>query len=171
MVRSLAVILIPIVVLSVLFTRNPEGDPVQAPDWVPVLTVAREQSPYPVLAPAAVPAGWRVNVATWLKDGDPGRNGTPSVGNSWQLGLLTAEDVYVGVYQRDADTDTFVEEQTRRGTPDGQSTVGGRSWQRMLSEDERTRSLVSTTPEVTTVVVSDLPYEGLEAFAQTLRTD
>jgi hypothetical protein len=39
---------------------------------------------------------------------------------------------------------------------------------RYVSADERTRSLVLTTPAVTTVVVGDSGYEALEAFAGTL---
>ena len=37
--------------------------------------------------------------------------------------------------------------------------------------DERTRSLVLTAPQVTTIVFGDLPYADLESFAATLRTD
>ena len=39
---------------------------------------------------------------------------------------------------------------------------------RSSSDDERTRSLVWSTPEVTTIVVGDTTYEALEAFAGTL---
>jgi hypothetical protein len=53
---------------------------------------------------------------------------------------------------------------------DGRSSVGDQSWIRYVSPDERTRSLVQTTPEVTTIVVGDTTYEALEAFAGTLST-
>jgi hypothetical protein len=39
-----------------------------------------------------------------------------------------------------------------------------------VSPDERTRSLVRITPEVTTIVVGDTSYEALEEFAGTLST-
>ena len=51
---------------------------------------------------------------------------------------------------------------------DGKSLIGDESWVRYVSPDERTRSLVRATPEVTTVVVGDTGYEALEAFAGTL---
>jgi hypothetical protein len=49
--------------------------------------------------------------------------------------------------------------------------VGEEVWQRRISADERTRSLVLTAPQVTTIVFGDLPYADLESFAATLRTD
>jgi uncharacterized protein DUF4245 len=64
--------------------------------------------------------------------------------------------------------DDMVSDQTRMGTADGQSTVNGETWQRRVSPDDRTRSLVRVQPTVTTVVVGDTSYTGLEAFAATL---
>jgi len=62
----------------------------------------------------------------------------------------------------------FVDDVTRQGYADGQSAVGGQTWVRYISPDERTRSLVLTSPKVTTIVVGDTTYEALEAFAGTL---
>ncbi len=61
-----------------------------------------------------------------------------------------------------------IEASTRSGVVDGRSAVADQSWIRYVSPDERTRSLVRTTPEVTTIVVGDTTYEALEAFAGTL---
>ena len=124
LIRSLALILIPLVVITVLFTRLPRDHPVKVVDWQPVLATAREQSPYPVLAPANLPSEWRATNVSWVKAGDPSPGGQRSVRNFWQLGLL--------------------------------------------SPDDRTRSLVRVQPTVTTVVVGDTSYTGLEAFAATL---
>ena len=57
MIRSLAVILIPLVIITVLFTDLPDDKPVTEVDWQPVLAVARRDAPFPVLAPTNLPAG------------------------------------------------------------------------------------------------------------------
>jgi hypothetical protein len=62
----------------------------------------------------------------------------------------------------------MVDQQSRDGTPDGSSVVADQTWQRLVSPEGRTRSLVLRGPNVTTVVTADLPYEALEAYAATL---
>ena len=168
MIRSLALILVPLVIITVLFTDLPDDKPVQEVDWRSVLAVAREQSPYPVLAPTSLPSGWRATRATWVETGDPHLNGDPSVRNLWQLGFLTPEDTYLSLGQGDEQIEDFIAEQTRAGTADGESTIGGQSWQRRVSPDGRTRSLVRQDPQSTAVVSGDVPYAALEAYASTL---
>lgn len=170
MVRSLAVILIPVVIITYLFTRSPDEPTVQVVDFMPALGQARDQAPYPVLAPAAVPAGWRATKAVWLKEGDAGLGGEASPRNQWQLGFLSAENVYVELDQGDLRSQEMVADRTRGGVPDGQSTIGDQAWERRISPDERTRSLVLVTPSVTSIVLGDLPYGELETFAAALRT-
>jgi hypothetical protein len=170
MVRSLAIILIPLVIISVLFTRNLTDHPVQVVDYQPMLTKARAEAPFPVLAPTQLPPTWRPTQAEWVPKGAPHLNDQPSVRNLWQLGFLAPGDVYIALNQGDALAEQFVEDYTRGGLPDGNTQVGGQAWERRVSADDRTRSLVRSTPAVTTVVVGDTTYEGLEAFAATLGT-
>ena len=170
MIRSLAVILIPLVIITALFTNLPDDKPVTEVDWQPVLAVARRDAPFPVLAPNNLPAGWRATQAEWVETGEPFRDGQPSVRNQWALGLLNTDNVFVGLDQGDLQPENLVEEQTREGTADGQSTVNGQAWERLLSPDGRTRSLVRREPSVTTIVSGDLTYEALEAYAGTLAT-
>ena len=170
MIRSLAVILIPLVIITVLFTRLPDDKPVAEVDWTAVLTDAREEAPFPVLAPRNLPEGWRATQAEWFKTGDPYRDGRPSVRNLWSLGFLTPDAVFVGLDQGDLEPEDMVEEQSRDGTADGSSTVAGQAWERLVSPDGRTRSLVRREPAVTTILSGDLAYEALEAYAGTLAT-
>ena len=123
MIRSLLVILIPLVILAALFTDLPDDKPVTEVDWRPVLAVASRDAPFPVLAPTAVPEGWRATQADWVEVGDPFRDGQPSVRNLWQLGFLTSDNIFIGLDQGDLQADDLVEEQSRQGTPDGESTV------------------------------------------------
>ena len=168
MIRSLAVILIPLVIITVLFTDLPKDAQVAEVDWTPVLTTAREQAPFPVLAPTNLPPGWRATRVSWVSEGEPTLNGQASVRNQWQLGILTSDDLYLGLVQGDLRSDDLVDEETRAGRPDGESTVSGQPWQRVISADERTNSLVLREAEVTTIVSGDVDYSALEAYASTL---
>lgn len=170
MVRSLLVILIPILIISFVFTRLPDDHPVKEVDWRPVLTRARAEAPYPVVAPTGLPAEWRPTRVTWVKRGAPYLNGQPSVRNFWELGYLNPDDIYVAVSQGDLEAEDFVEDRSREGVADGESRVAVARWRRLVSPDDRTRSLVLTQPAVTTVVSGDVPYEALEAYAATLST-
>lgn len=170
LIRSLVVILVPLIVITVIFTRGPSEPPVKVVDWQPVLAAARKQSPYPVLAPVALPDTWRSTKVSWAQAGGPGANGGRSVGNVWELGFLNPEDRFVAVGQTDQKVDDFVQQQTRSGAADGESTVGTKVWRRVVSADDRTRSLVFSDPKVTTVVSGDVEYGVLEDFAGTLRS-
>ncbi|SDR96159.1 Protein of unknown function [Friedmanniella luteola] len=170
MVRSLLVLLIPVIVITYFFTRTPAEPPVRTLDWTPVLAQARDQAPFPVLAPRAVPPSWRATQVTWVPEGRSYLNGDPSPRNLWQLGFLDASNTYVELAQGDLEPRALVEDKTREGLPDGTSDVAGTTWERRISEDERTRSLVLGGADVTTVVVGDLPYGELESFASTLTT-
>lgn len=168
MVRSLAVIVIPLVLIAWFFSRNLGDYPVQEVDYQPLLAQARREAPYPVLAPEGLPATWRPTQATWVPQGQPHLNGQASVRNLWRLGFLDPHDIFISVNQGDQRPEQFVTDRTREGVVDGTSVVGDQSWVRYISPDERTRSLVRTDATVTTVVVGDTSYEALEAFAGTL---
>jgi len=170
MVRTLLVILVPIVIITVLFSRYLDDYPVREVNWQPVLAQAREQAPYPVLAPAGLPRTWRPTQVTWVPKGEPYLNDGVSVRNLWQIGYLDPGNVFISVNQGDDRPVDFVADLTRDGIVDGRSAVGDQTWIRYVSPDERTRSLVRITPEVTTIVVGDTSYEALEAFAGTLST-
>ncbi|WP_232549637.1 DUF4245 domain-containing protein [Propioniciclava soli] len=165
MVVALLVLLVPVVLISLVFTRNPEP-PIPVVAYEPVAERAAEASAFTIWAPTNLPEGWRCTQASWLPAGTAGR-AEAVVGDTWSLAFLTPDDRYIGLDQRAAAPELFVEERTREGAPDGESVVSGRAWTRYLSDDGRTRSLVRADDSVV-VVSADLPYEALEAFAGTL---
>lgn len=168
MIRSLALILIPLVAIAIIFTNVPDDHPVEEVDWNPVLAAARSEAPYEVLAPTNLPQGWRATRVNWVPLGRPYLNGEASPRNLWQIGFLTPEEVYIDLTQGDKRVEEMVDQQSRAGAPDGNSLIAGETWQRLVSPDGRTRSLVLRSPAVTTIVSANLPYEGLEAYASTL---
>jgi uncharacterized protein DUF4245 len=167
MLVAVAVLLVPVVLIYLWFSRIPEPE-ARAVAWEPVVAQARSEAPYPVLAPEGLPTSWTAVRARWTPRGEPGLDRRPAVGSTLQLGFLTPERIYIGLDQRDADAQGLIRDASRGGTADGESVVGGVPWQRFVSDDDRTRALVRSDPESTVVISGDLPYQGLEAFATTL---
>lgn len=165
MVRSLLLIIVPLLIISFFFTRTLGDHPVRTVDVGPILAQARDEAPYPVLAPVNLPEGWQPTRVAW----EPaGHEGAPPR-EHWQVGYLSPDQVYFAVNQS-PDREILIQAQTRDGLPDGSSTLAGTAWERRVSPDGRTRALVRDAGPVTTVVVADADYAALEAFAGTLRT-
>ena len=102
MIRSLALIVIPLVVIAIIFTDVPDDHPVKEVDWKPVLATAQKQAPFDVLAPTNLPEGWRATRVNWVPQGRPYLNGEASPRNLWQIGFLSPDDVYIDLNQGDA---------------------------------------------------------------------
>ncbi len=104
-----------------------------------MLTTARAEAAFPVLAPENLPPGWRPIRVAWARQGAPSLNGEASPRNLWELGFLTPGDVYIGLNQGDAEPEDLVDGQSRKGVADGESEVAGQAWQRLVSPDGWTR--------------------------------
>ena len=169
MVRSLAVILVPVVLITWFFTRSLGAPPVHTVDWKPVLAQARAEAGFPIYAPASL-SGYRVNKASWAKRGQAGPTGTPVTADQWELGALNPDSIYVEIDEQNRPDAGFVSDNTRKGAADGQSNVSGMTWMRLVSSDDRTRSLVHTSGTVTVLVSGDLSYAALDSFAGMLTT-
>lgn len=170
MVLSLLVIMVPVAIFAALLSSGPDQPEVRTIDWRAVAARARQQSPYPIQAPAELPSGWRATRASWTEVGQPDPTGTESVRNRWQLGVLTDSGVYLELDQVDKRAAEFVQEASRDGAEDGTSRIDGATWQRLVTDDDRTRSLVRRASGVTTLVVGDASYQQLEAFAGLLQS-
>ncbi len=168
MLTALVVVIVPILLISWFFTSLPSEPPVTPVDPRPVAAKARETAAYDILAPENLPDGWTCIRARWIPQGEPGPGTDAAPGNTWQLGYLTPDRMYIAVDQRDFGQDLFVQDITREGRSVGSSTVAGREWTRYLSDDERTQALVLTREDAVTIVSADLPFEALEAFVGTL---
>jgi len=168
MLISLGVLLVPILLISWWFTRTPPDAPVRTVDWKAVLADSRHVAPYPLLGPVGLPDTWVATKAEWATTGEPAVNREAAPGNTWQLGMLSPDQVYISLTQRDAAGPALIAQISRSGVADGTSSIGGVSWSRWVSPDDRTRTISRVDGTVTTVVSGDLSYAGLEAFASTL---
>ncbi|WP_195908902.1 DUF4245 domain-containing protein [Microlunatus sp. Gsoil 973] len=169
MVLSLVVILVPLAIIVAIFGQGPRDAEVETVDWKPVAIRAGQQAPYQVLAPVELPAGWRATRVSWTRVGQPDPTGSDSVRNRWQLGVLTDSDLYIELDQGDIRAKEMVDDLSRQGAPDGTSTVDGRTWKRLVTDDDRTRSLVLATPRVTAIVAGDVSYSLLETYVGLLQ--
>ncbi|MFW6597251.1 DUF4245 domain-containing protein [Propionibacteriaceae bacterium Y2011] len=161
MVRSLAVLLIPVLAITLLFTVDPQESPGAQPvEWQPVRDQAVAEAGFEVVAPARLPESWAPVRVAWENDDEQAQR--------WMLGWLDPQQTYFAVEQSNVTSAIFIARVSRDGVADGVSQVGDQTWERYRSPDDRTRSLVLTGPEATTIVVSDASYEALEAFAATL---
>ena len=166
MLVAMAVLVVPTVAITAVFTRNP-APAVSVVEPAPVASDAARSASFPVLVATSLPEGWVCTRARWTPAGATALDGKPAPGDLWQLGYLTPAQRYIGLDSRVVAPESFVRDRTRDGRADGQSVVAGASWQRYVSSDGRTRSLVQRADAVT-VVSGDLPYEALEAFVGTL---
>ena len=169
MMLSMAVIMIPLLILTVLFSRSGQQADVEAVDWRPVAEQAARQASFEVVAPVELPSGWRATRVSWTQTGEPDPNGDPSPRDRWRLGVLTDQQIYIELDQVDVQPADFVDQITRQGVEDGTSTIGDQSWARLVSTDDRTRSLVLSEPKSTTVVTGDTSYDQLAAYVSLLQ--
>lgn len=169
MVVAMIVLMVPVIAIWAWFTRYPTESVVRPVDYRGLAEQAAPDASGPLLVPGDLPDGWMCTRADFTPAGKPGLDGSPVPGDTWLLGFLTPDKVYVGLAQQGgpAAPEAFVHARTREGSADGTSSVEGESWTRYLSADGRTRSLVSAGDGVA-VVTGDVPYETLESFASTL---
>lgn len=168
MLISLSVIAIPLLIIMALFTRTPDEE-VTAVELGPYLERAAAESPFPVLIADGLGEGWAPIRAAWAQKGQQWITSDPALGNSWQVGYFSPDEIYFGVLQRDTAGAELIRSATREGDELGDPVaLAGRDWVRYESSDERTRSLVNEAGDVTTVVSADTDFAALEAFTSTL---
>ena len=167
MVISLGVV-IAVVMLIAMPWRTPPTTVQQVVDWQPVATAFGSSVTWPVLVPRALPADWRATSARI----------TPTVDGltALHVGWLTADQQYAALEQSDTADVSYVSNSSDAGYPvaTGPTTVvlSGRSWQRLVSGDGTTRSLVLVaavgTGKVTYVVTGSAQWSELDALASSL---
>lgn len=153
LILSLAVVGVFVAFLYAVVWR-PAPDSIPTVDPTLQLEAARAQADYAVLAPTGLSADWKPTSARF--------EAAPDGSTTWFLGYVTPDQKYVALAQTDGEPGPYISEQTLDGTPDGEQSIDGKTWQKYISGDQR--SLVLVTDESTTVVTGTTDYAGLTDF-------
>lgn len=164
MVRSLGLVLVAI--FAVVWFAGPDGRDereVRVVDAGPALADAVRSARFPVLAPAGLPAQWRVTSAYFTPPAGPGTGS-----GTLHLGYLTPEGQYAALEQSDrelADLITAVADGARRT---GDSDVAGAIWD-VYGGREDTRALARRDGAAVVVVGGTASEVELRELIRTLR--
>ena len=168
MLISLAVLLVPILLIVALFQRAPARPPVEAIDPVAAAVQAQPKASFPLLVATGLPRAWVPIEAAWTPLGGQLLGHGVAEAGTWVVGYQTPDDTFVSISQQAGKLPTFVEEFTHSAAPDGTSTVAGQQWTRYAGTDGSTRYLVRVTSADTIIIEGAEPYGALETFVTTL---
>ncbi|MDT0532235.1 DUF4245 domain-containing protein [Micromonospora sp. DSM 115977] len=160
MAISLLVLLIPIALLLAFYRGFLGGDQPTTVDPAPALESARAANAFPVSEPAGLGDGWRTVSANFQ---------TVEGGSSLRLGYLTPEGRAAQLVQSSVPPERLLPaELTAEGQPQGQTDLGGRSWQRYTARGNE-QALVLLEPNRTVIVVGDARDNELRHLASAIR--
>lgn len=146
-----------LVALAINTFMRPEAPERETVDYEGTLEQVRAEYPYPVVAPGALPEGWRATSVSHEVD---------DAGHRWRLGFLIGDHGFVGLEQTDGEIVSYLADRLRDFTDDGVSTVAGETWERRRqTRQPEDRALVRVDDGVATIVRGTEPYEVLEEFA------
>jgi len=161
MVRSLLVVLGLVAVLVAIVPRvNNVTQP--AVDAVAVASGTAKETGLPIEVPVGLPGGWKATTARYA----PGTDGL----KTWQAGYTTPLGGFVAVKQVLGASPAWLREATNGGTPQGSTSAGNRTWQRVYAESRSQNSLVDQPPSgLTTVVTGTAGMPEILAFVEALQ--
>ena len=150
----LVVLLVAWVGIQSLVKQQPDSA-VRTVDYAQVVAPARKAAKFDLVAPAALPTGWRATSVTFRD----------TVPQHWHLGVLTDTDRYVGLEQGQGSQRSMIEEyvdkDAQRGAP---VQVDGRRWA-TYTDARGDLALVRRDGDATTLVVGhDVPRATLLSY-------
>ncbi|MGN9764588.1 DUF4245 domain-containing protein [Micromonospora sp. SD12] len=160
MAISLLVLLIPIALLIAFYRGFLGGEQPTTVDPAPAIESARAANAFPVSEPAELDDGWRTVSANFqIVEG----------GSSLRLGYLTPEGRGAQLVQSSVPPERLLPtELTAEGQPQGQTDLGGRTWQRYTARGNE-QALVLLEPNRTVIVVGDARDNELRHLATAIR--
>lgn len=175
MVLSLAVILVPVLLICWWFTRTPDRPPVTPVDVVAATQQARSEAHMPIWVPTAMPGKWVPVRADWAPaNTDLLGHGTMPA-DTWVMGYQSPDEHYYELDEQQGSTPHFVPDFTHSANASGTVQLNGTTWTRYQRKDGTERYLVrtenakgSTTPRDTLIVASARSFDELAAFATSL---
>ena len=150
----LVVLLVAWVGIQSLVKSQPDSA-VHTVDYAKVVAPARKAAKFDLVAPTSLPRGWRATSVSF----------SDTVPQHWHLGVLTADDRYVGLEQGQASPSSmlekYVDANAQRGAP---VTVEGRPWS-TYTDAGGDLALVRRDGGATTLVVGhDVPKATLVSY-------
>jgi hypothetical protein len=130
------------------------------------LAVMTRTAPYPVVAPAGLPAAWSpVNSGVAVG----GANGAGTV--TWRLGYVTPSGTFAALEETNAAAGPFIRRMTNSGAPQAPVQAGGHTWNASENSERGQRSLALTSSAgVTLVVTGNASWAQLRTLAASLHT-
>jgi hypothetical protein len=155
---SLAVLLVPILLVVLLFQYIGADDEVTVVDPGPAIAQAAEAG-LDVVAPGDLPAGWRpVSAVTREEAG----------GVTLRLGYITASGGFLQLVQSDIDAEQLLRREVSGSRPGGTQTVGGAPWQ-VFPGRSGEHALVRIDKARTVLVLGTAPTSEMRTLAGSLR--
>ena len=147
---------------------NAVQTPARLVPWQPVAAAFATSVDWPVLVPVPPPAGWESTSARI----EPTLDRAAALQHRW----ITSDQQYAALEQSDTADIRYVGSKTADGAASGAPYLaGGRTWDRLVSADGATRSLVQVAEpstgaqgRLTYVVTGSAPWSELEALASSL---
>ena len=158
MVRSIALVLLAVGVVWILVWR-PTKPTERVVDVAGMQQLATSQASFTPEVPGTT-TGLTATSVRW--EGTDGSKGIPV----WHIGYVANGDEYLQISQSTAASGEYLAEQTAKGEPAGESSLGGATWMRYEAPDRR--SLVKMDGGVTTIVSGTLAWPALETYAASL---
>ncbi|WP_165570456.1 DUF4245 domain-containing protein [Aeromicrobium sp. IC_218] len=159
--RSVLVLGLVLVVIygigQLIYGRDPES-PAPKVDYATAAQTSQRAADFGVLVPAELPDGWQSNSARF----EPGERG------GWHLGVLTADDEYIGLEQFKRSEAQLVREFADGAEDAGTVDIDGRTW-RVLKGAENPVVLVTTIDDTAVLVTATAPRAQVEDYVATLR--
>ena len=158
---SLAVLLIPVVLMMGIYRVVQGGDRPLTVDAAATFEEARSAGDFPAAVPAGLAGGWQTLSARYV----------PGDGRAvLRVGYLSPSGAGYQLVESDHATEALLgEELTVAARPIGTRQVAGREW-RLYQARPGERALVLVEPERTLIVVGSGPESELTALAASLRT-
>lgn len=155
---SLAVLLVPILLVVLLFQYIGADDEVTVVDPGPAIAQADEAG-LDVVAPGDLPAGWRPVSAVAREDAG---------GVTLRLGYITGSGGFLQLVQSNIDAGQLLRREVGSSRPDGTRTIGGTPWQ-VYPGRKGEQALVRIDKERTVLVLGTAPASEMRALAGSLR--
>ena len=168
LVLSLLATLVAVLVIVLIVPRSDK--PIDRDvDYRAVAAQVQTGVDEPLVSPE-LPAGWRANAAKW-------RSGANDQMPSWYIGLLTAENEFIGLTQALDTNPTWLSTQLQDSPATETVTIAGVRWDAYLNvapEDDRGNfdyALVTTAGRSTYLLIGTAESDEFEVLASALATD